>query len=297
MLDELSCAGPEHLDAGYVAGYDAKSGFDAADDVRGFQSHGLADDWTVLDAGAGTGIFARAVAPHCQHVIAFDPSPAMTTAMREAVQDEQLRNVTVVRAGFLTYEHEGRPVDAAFSRNALHHLPDVWKAMALDRLAAAVKPGGVVRLHDLIFDFEPSEAAVTLEAWFAGAVDDPRVGYTREEFITHVRTEHSTYRWLFERMLDHAGLDVVGVNYRQRIYATYDCVRREPPPWRAVRRVRQPAASIVGRSAGAGPGRWWGLSARLSPCRAHEINSLTASRGSQAWIRASPCSAAAPRTG
>ena len=124
-LDETAFAGPEHLDPAYVAGYDRKAAFDAADDVAVLRSHGLDDDSTVIDFGAGTGTFAIAVAPYCGRVIAVDISPAMVAALRAQASSAGLANVAAVQAGFLSYAHAGGPVEAVYSRNALHHLPDL----------------------------------------------------------------------------------------------------------------------------------------------------------------------------
>jgi SAM-dependent methyltransferase len=59
-----------------------------------------------------------------------------------------------MRAGFLSYEHEGDPPDAVFTRNALHHLPDFWKAAALERIARLLRPRGVLLLRDIVYSFE-----------------------------------------------------------------------------------------------------------------------------------------------
>ena len=79
-------------------------------------------------------------------------------------------NVECVQAGFLSYEHTGAPADAVYTRNALHQLPDFWKALALERIASMLRPGGVLRLRDLIFDFQPAEAGTVLDDWLDGAV-------------------------------------------------------------------------------------------------------------------------------
>ena len=65
-------------------------------------------------------------------VTAVDVSPAMVATLRQRAAAEGLTNLVAVQAGFLTYEHAGPPVDGVFTRNALHHLPDFWKAVALD---------------------------------------------------------------------------------------------------------------------------------------------------------------------
>jgi SAM-dependent methyltransferase len=225
-LEELGHAGDEHLDPGYVAGYDRKAGVDPAPDLEVLLGLGLDETSTLVDLGCGTGRLALAAAPLCRRVVAVDVSPAMLAAMRERVAQLRLTNVECVRAGFLTYEHEGEPADFVYSRNALHHLPDFWKAIALRRVAAMLRPGGVLRLHDLIYAFEPAEAERVIEAWVAGGAARPEDGWTRPELETHVREEHSTYDWLLEPMLRRAGFEVRDATVSPlRTYAAYTCVR------------------------------------------------------------------------
>ncbi len=226
MIDELAHAGPEHLDADFVAAYDTKQGHpDFGPDVDILRRYGaLQTTSTVVDLGAGTGRFALAVAPHCREVVAVDMSAAMLTHTERAARAAGLTNVECVRAGFLSYEHLGAPVAAVFTRNALHQLPDFWKGLALARIQAILRPGGVLRLHDLVYDFTPSEAPEALEAWMAGAVQDPAAGYTRADFATHIRTEFGTYRWLLEPLIEAAGFEIVDVDVRGRIYAAYTCL-------------------------------------------------------------------------
>jgi SAM-dependent methyltransferase len=224
--DELAHAGPEHLDAEYVAGYDRKAGTDPAEDVELLRSLGMDERSTLVDIGAGTGTFALAAAPFCRRVVAVDVSRAMLAALEAAAAREGLANVECVRAGFLTYAHEGEAADFVYSRNALHHLPDFWKAVALRRVAEMLRPGGVLRLRDLVYDFDPGEAGTVVEAWLAGAAARPEDGWTRDELATHVREEHSTFRWLLEPMLGRAGFEVREATAApSRTYAAYTCVR------------------------------------------------------------------------
>jgi ubiquinone/menaquinone biosynthesis C-methylase UbiE len=225
-LDELAHAGPEHLDPGFVAGFDRKQGYpDPAEDIDALRAHGVGADATVVDLGAGTGRFALAAARAFAHVVAVDVSEPMLAAVRDRAAGAGLANVTAVRAGFLGYEHQGPPADAVHTRHALHQLPDFWKAVALDRIARLLRPGGVLRLRDLVYDFQPGEAPAVFEEWLAGAWHDPATGYTAEEYATHIRTEHSTYRWLLEPMLAAAGFRITDVRYERRLYAAYTCVR------------------------------------------------------------------------
>src|SRR5205807_417602 len=63
MIDELAYAGPEHLDAAFVAGFDHKQGYpDPAGDLDALAEQGLGADSTLVDLGTGTGQFALAAA-------------------------------------------------------------------------------------------------------------------------------------------------------------------------------------------------------------------------------------------
>ncbi len=226
MPDELGYAGPEHLEPAYVAAYDRKQKYDPSADIEELARRGLDDSSTLLDMGCGTGTFALAVAPRCARVIAVDVSPAMVAHVAAAAEARGLANVEVIQGGFLTHHHEGPPVDFVFTRNALHHLPDFWKAIALGRLAAVMKRGAWLWLRDLLYAFEPSEVAIVMDGWFAAAADDPLEGYTREDLATHVRTEFSTFTWLLEPMLAHAGFRAMDAEVdRRRTYARYACVK------------------------------------------------------------------------
>lgn len=220
-FDESAHAGSEHLDPAYVAGYDAKTGFDVGFDVELLCGLGLGPDTTLVDLGAGTGLLSAAAAPLCGRVVAVDPSPAMLAAARARGAFE------CVEAGFLSYEHRGEPPAIVYSRNALHHLPDFWKAVALERIARMLAPAGTLVLRDLVYSFAPDEAEEVLEAWFAAAPADPNDGWPRPELEAHVRDEHSTFSWLLEPMLERAGFAIVDAWYSDsRTYARYVSTRR-----------------------------------------------------------------------
>jgi ubiquinone/menaquinone biosynthesis C-methylase UbiE len=152
-------------------------------------------------------------------------SPAMLAALRERSAAAGLANLDCVRAGFLSYQHRGRPADGVYTRHALHQLPDFWKAIALDRIARMLRPGGLLRLRDLIYDFGPDEAATVFTGWLDHAAADPVAGYTSEDYAEHIRTEFSTFRWLLEPMLAAAGLEIVAADFDGRLYGAYTCVK------------------------------------------------------------------------
>ncbi len=226
LLDELAHAGDEHLDPAYVTTYDCKAAADPSDELARLRDAGLDETGTLVDLGAGTGTLALAAAPLCRRVVAVDVSPAMIAVLRARAQRLGLANVECVQRGFLTYEHHGEPAGFVYSRNALHQLPDFFKVLALRRVAAMLRPGGVLRLRDLVFSCDPGDAGRVIEAWLAGAAGRPEEGWTRAEYETHLREEHSTFTWLLEPMLERAGFQIRESSYSDsQVYAGYICVK------------------------------------------------------------------------
>jgi SAM-dependent methyltransferase len=225
MLDELAHAGAEHLDEAFIAGYDRKQGHpDPEAHIAALERRGLGPTSVVVDLGAGTGQFALQAARRFGRVIAVDVSPAMVAALRAKAEAGGIDNLTAERAGFLSFD-PGQPVDGVFTRHALHQLPDFWKAVALQRIADMLRPGGALLLRDLIYDFSPAEAADVFAGWLAGGATDPVAGYTAADYAEHIRTEYSTFRWLLEPMLAAAGFEIVDVRYERRLYGAYTCVK------------------------------------------------------------------------
>jgi SAM-dependent methyltransferase len=226
MIDELAYAGPEHLDADFVAGYDRKQGYpDPEQELADFEAHGLGPESVLVDLGAGTGQFALPAARRFGQVMAVDISPVMVRKLTERAAEDGLANLRTVRAGFLSYEHQGPLADGVYTRHALHQLPDFWKTIALGRIAGLLRPGGVLGIRDLIYDFRPDDADAVFQAWFDNAATDPAAGYTSQDYIDHIRTEFSTYRWLFEPMLAAAGFEIVSVRYHARCFGEYTCIK------------------------------------------------------------------------
>ena len=222
-LEEEAYAGEEHLDEAYVAGYDAKSRVDPSEDIEKLVSLGLGESSVLVDLGAGTGVFSLAAAETGAVVVAVDVSPVMVDSMRERAEQSGLDNITVVRAGFLSYDHALPPADFVYTRNALHQLPDFWKVIALNRIAALIRTGGHLLIRDLVFDLEPDDVEEGIEDWMSGAVDDPARGFTAEELAEHVRKEFSTFTWIFEPMLQRCGFEILDQSSRRSAYGTYLC--------------------------------------------------------------------------
>jgi ubiquinone/menaquinone biosynthesis C-methylase UbiE len=210
-----------------VAGYERKQGYpDPAEDLAVLAARGLDATSMVVDLGAGTGRFALAAARRFGQVTAVDISPAMLEVLRVRAATAAVTNLACVQAGFLSYQHAGSPADAVYTRNALHQLPDFWKAVALNRISRMLRPGGVLRLHDLIYDFQPSVADTAFQRWLDNAAEDPAWGYTSADFAEHIRTEYSTFRWLLEPMLAAAGFEIVTADFSGSVYGAYTCRKR-----------------------------------------------------------------------
>jgi SAM-dependent methyltransferase len=231
LPNEVDHAGRENLDADHVRRYDGKMDASADDEVTLLRRLGLTSTSVVVEFGPGTGQFTQAVAGHCGNVVAVDVSPPMLAALHASLDRAGVANVELVASGFLSYKRPPASVDVVYSRLALHHLPDFWKVRALYRIAAMLRSGGLFRLWDVVYDFEPDQADDRLERWCATGQDVPPGqpvdgGWGRWEVAEHVRDEHSTYRWLLEAMIERVGLRVEDVDVPDHTTARY--VLRKP---------------------------------------------------------------------
>ena len=93
----------------------------------------------VLDVGCGAGQLAAKLATRSEHVDAVDRSLAMVEQARRAVP----ANVRCIVADVLDEPLPESAYDAIVSMSALHHMP---LDEALRRLAAALRPGGVLAI-------------------------------------------------------------------------------------------------------------------------------------------------------
>ena len=223
ILDEVASAGRENMDPDHVARYDTKEDAGAAGELRVLEDLGLDHRSAVVDIGAGTGQFTLAAASVCARVVAVDVSPVMVRRLQAKVDASNVSNVEVVQSGFLSYEHRGNAADFVYSRYALHHLPDFWKAMALERVRHILRPRGVLRLWDVVYSFNPADVEQRVEAWCAtgaAGATDVEAEWTRGELEEHVRDEHSTFSWLLEPMIQRSGFEIEDAVYSSDGFTT-----------------------------------------------------------------------------
>ncbi len=221
--DEHGAVGGYHASAETAAGYD--NHHTSIRDIEGENAYMLGllnpqPGHRIIDMGAGTGLFTLAAAERYEKVYAVDISPAMFDVARGKVRDAGIDNVEFMEGGFLTYEHESEPVDAVVSVAALHHLPDVWKQVALLRMAEMLKPGGKLCLRDTVFFNMRSDYAAWLDEITTSDSGDPR-----ENLIRHIRDEYTTMDWIMEGMLARAGFSLDEVSYDGKFWANYFCTK------------------------------------------------------------------------
>ncbi|MDQ4143241.1 MAG: methyltransferase domain-containing protein [Actinomycetota bacterium] len=224
--NELDYAGRENRDPEHAARYDQKEDADASRELDILRDLGVGAHSTVVDLGAGTGQFSLEASSAVSRVVAVDVSPVMLSRLQAKLSSAGVKNVECKIAGFLTYVHEGSPADVVYSRFALHHLPDFWKALALHRITAFLRPGGILRLWDVVYSFEPAEASQRIKDWMAAI---PATGgendWIRADLEEHVRDENRTFTWLLEPMLERAGFTIESAEYSgDQIFARYLCV-------------------------------------------------------------------------
>jgi ubiquinone/menaquinone biosynthesis C-methylase UbiE len=223
--DELHQVGVDFADAAEVAAYDRNQGRDPAEDCALVAALGVGPSDLVIDVGCGTGQFAREAAKLAREVIALDVSPAMLDYARNRAAAAGLGNIDFRHGGFLSYRHEGPAADIVTSKFALHHLPDFWKAVALSRIHFWLRPGGTFYLRDVVFSFAPGEVARGVEDWIARVAQPEGVGFSRADFATHVREEHSSFRWILEGLIERAGFSIQKLDCTDEAYADFLCVR------------------------------------------------------------------------
>ena len=121
---------------------------------------------TILDLGAGTGLFSamlREAFPSA-HLSLVDNSEAMLAQARTRFASD--RAVTFTLADYSTAPLNG-PFCAVVSALSIHHLDDAQKEALTHRVFAAVKPGGVFVNAEQVAAPTPELEAAAKQQWLA----------------------------------------------------------------------------------------------------------------------------------
>jgi 2-polyprenyl-3-methyl-5-hydroxy-6-metoxy-1,4-benzoquinol methylase len=179
---------------------------------------GVQPGWRVADIGCGNGIFACEAALMGAEVDAIDISPAMLH-LAELHAQSRRAPIRTRSSGLLSFAYEPNSYDLIVSEFTLHHLPDFWKAVALARIFAALKPGANFYLRDIVFVSMPDGAERSVEQWADFSIKNQ--DFERDSVVTHMRDEYSTFGWVIERMLTEAGFNLVSADYHAPLHGTY----------------------------------------------------------------------------
>jgi ubiquinone/menaquinone biosynthesis C-methylase UbiE len=167
-------------------------------------------DERVLDAGAGTGALAFALAPLVREVVAVDLVPELLAEARK--RGAEFPNVTFVEGDVTQLPEELGEFDLAASLRTLHHVRRPELAVA--ELARVTRPGGLVLVVDQVapadplvaleldrFDRarDPSHQRTLSDADFRHSFEANELRVLRTDFVLETRD--------LERYLDLAGCE------------------------------------------------------------------------------------------
>lgn len=225
-FDEFRHFGVDFDDTTEVENYDSRQQIDLDGERQLVQQLGIKSGMRVIEFGPGTGILSCACALEGAEIIAVDISQAMLDHAEKTAQSLGVSDkLTFVQSGFLSYEHQGDPVDFILTQFAFHHLPDFWKAIALRKMNQLLKTGGKLYLRDVVFSFDIDDAQHEINAWIDDKASNTNDGFSRAEFEAHVREEFSTFAWIIEGLLQRAGFKIDQVEHTAPTYATYLCTK------------------------------------------------------------------------
>ncbi|MDY6857431.1 MAG: class I SAM-dependent methyltransferase [Thermodesulfobacteriota bacterium] len=227
IFDESRSVGVDYFDKNLVDQYDHEHekfrNFDE-EVAKISQALWLSKESTILDIGCGTGSLTTRFSNICKHVYAADSSEAMVKVLKSKMEKQNISNITAIQAGLLSYEHSGEKLDAIVSNICLHHLPDFWKQIALNRLNAMLKPGGKFFLCDVVFDFDPTEYIENIDSWINGMRANAGDKMANET-IVHVKDEFSTWDWIVSGMLEKANFSINNNSEIMKNIRIYICTK------------------------------------------------------------------------
>jgi 2-polyprenyl-3-methyl-5-hydroxy-6-metoxy-1,4-benzoquinol methylase len=179
---------------------------------------GIKKGWRVADIGCGNGVLACEAARSGAEVDAIDISPAMLALAEISARDRKVA-IRTQSAGLLSFAYQPNSYDLIVSEFTLHHLPDFWKAVAMSRIFAALKPGANFFLRDIVFVRTPDGSERDVEEWAEFSITNH--DFNRDSVVTHMRDEYSTFGWVIERMLTDAGFELTSADYHAPLHGTY----------------------------------------------------------------------------
>src|SRR5450432_2865889 len=186
---------------------------------------GVQRGWRVADIGCGNGVLACEAALMGAEVDAIDISPAMLALASIQARDRKVA-IRTQPAGLLSFAYQPNSYDLIVSEFTLHHLPDFWKAVALSRIYAALKPGAHFYLRDIVFVSMPDGCERDIDEWADFNIKNH--DFERCSVVAHMRDEYSTFGWVIERMLTETGFTLISADYYAPMHGTYLVQKPKP---------------------------------------------------------------------
>jgi len=153
-------SGGGHLDVHYLA---LKDEYDAT-----LRSADIRPGWSVLDAGAGNGVFLPLMAELLGaegHIEALDLAHENVEAIERLIAGQQFACPISARTGDMTaLPYEAGTFDAVWSANATQYLSDQELAKAIEEFCRVVKPGGRVAVKEVdisVWQYQPQDPKLT----------------------------------------------------------------------------------------------------------------------------------------
>src|ERR1700760_3077307 len=179
---------------------------------------GVKKGWRIAGIGCGNGVLATEAALMGAEVDAIDISRAML-ALAEVYARDRKAAIRTQSAGLLSFAYQPNSYDLIVSEFTLHHLPDFWKAVAMARIFAALKPGANFYLRDIVYVSMPDGSERSVEQWADYNVKNH--DFARDSVVIHMRDEYSTFGWVIERMLTEVGFTLLSADYHAPLHGTY----------------------------------------------------------------------------
>ncbi|GEO20223.1 class I SAM-dependent methyltransferase [Cyclobacterium qasimii] len=174
----------------------------------------------ILDIGCGTGNFSIQLAACCEKVYAIDVSETMLKFAQAKALSNKVNNISFSHTGYLNFELPENHVAGVISSLSLHHLPDFWKSVALNRIFNVLKPGGRLYLYDVVIpDQQPNDIIND----FIKRQEKRGGEFMKEDTIIHFKEEYSTFDWIMKKLLTDTGLIIKGEQFSDGVFKKYLC--------------------------------------------------------------------------
>jgi ubiquinone/menaquinone biosynthesis C-methylase UbiE len=198
-----------------------KNEFDGLLDFLGLKN---TQELTLIDLGCGTGATSLFAGDRFKKVYGVDVSESMITEAKRKLSDKNLKNIEFINAGFLSYDHKDPPVDVLITKAAFHHLPDFWKQIALWKMNKMIKTGGTLSISDVVFTLQASDFNEKINNWISGFEKIAGKEF-KAEVETHIRDEHSTFKWVLDGMIQNAGFKIENYRSNDGFFLEYHCLK------------------------------------------------------------------------